>query len=177
MILGVRWLAGPFGAVALVLAAGAILKAWKPAATLGALEAVGLPGSSIAVRILSVVEAGIAIGALLVGHRLFAAMVALSYLAFTTFVVFAKLRDVPLSTCGCFGAVDTPPTPVHVVVNLASALVAGAVALDRGWSLPSVMADQPLGGLPFVLLTAITAYLAYLSLTVLPRLTSVRSAP
>jgi hypothetical protein len=166
----VAWLAGPFAAVVAVLAAGAVLKALKPADTARALSAFGLPGSAPAIRLLSVVEVVIAAGALLLGNRLLATLVALSYAGFAAFVVVALRRELPLATCGCFGAVDSPPTPLHVVLNVLAAAVAGAVALDGGWAPVTVIADQPLGGLPFLVLTATAAYLMYLCLTLLPHL-------
>jgi hypothetical protein len=164
-------------AVAAVLGAGAALKAMRPADTARALSAFGLPGSNLAVRAGSVMELGIAIGALVVGHRLLLALVALSYLAFAAFVVVALRRDLLLSTCGCFGGVDSPPAPLHVVLDVVAALVAGALALDGGWSPMDVLSTQPLAGVPFLLLTATAAYFMYLCLTLLPRLRPIRARP
>lgn len=164
------WLVGPFTAVVAVLAAGAVLKALKPADTARAISAFGLPASPLVVRLLCAVEAVIAVGALLLGNRTLAALVAFSYAGFAAFVVIALRRKLPLATCGCFGAVDSPPTPLHVILNLTAAAVAGAVALNDGWSPVTVIADQPLAGLPFLVLTATAAYLMYLCLTLLPHL-------
>jgi len=160
----------------ILLAAGAALKLFEPADTARALSAFGLPGSTVAVRLLSVVEMIIAVGAVLLGHPVLAALVSVSYAGFAVFVVVALRRDLPLATCGCFGAVDSPPTALHVVLNVLAAVVTGAVAVDGGWSVATVIADQPLGGAPFLLLTATAAYLMYLCLTLLPRLRATGSA-
>ena len=81
----------------------------------------------------------------------------------------ALARRVPLSSCGCFGADDTPPTVTHLVVDLAAAGVATAVALggDGAVSLPD--GSVVLQG-AFLLLVAIATWLAYTVLTLLPRL-------
>ena len=63
-------------------------------------------------------EVVIGVGALAVGGPVFAALVALSYLAFAGFVVVALRSGSPISSCGCFGKVDTPPSLVHVVIDL-----------------------------------------------------------
>jgi hypothetical protein len=54
-------------------------------------------------------------------------------------------------------------------VNGLAALVGAAVVVDPGVGLPDVLADQPLLGLPFLLLVATGVYLAFVALTVLPR--------
>ena len=56
--------------------------------------------------------------------RCFAALVAVSYLAFAGFVIVALRSGAPISSCGCFGKVDTPPSVVHVVLDVAFAGVA-----------------------------------------------------
>ena len=68
----------------------------------------------------------------LVGGPVFAALVAVSYLAFAGFVVVALRSGAPISSCGCFGKVDTPPSLVHVVIDLVLAAVA-AVGRGRRW--------------------------------------------
>ena len=44
-------------------------------------------------------------------------------------VAVARWRGGPLATCGCFGRPDTPPTALHLVLDLALAVAAAAVAL------------------------------------------------
>ncbi len=107
--------------------------------------------------------------ALATGWWLLALLVAASYLAFALFVIGALRAGKPLSTCGCFGKVDTPPTAVHVVIDLAAVAVATGVAIAPGASLPDVLSDQPLAGVPFVLLASIGVYLVFLAFTALPK--------
>jgi hypothetical protein len=162
--------AGPFLVAAVLLAGAGVAKAWDPATTVGALRAAGLAVPPVGVRIAGGVEAVVALAAASTGAPVLAALVALSYLAFTGFVVFALVRHIPIGSCGCFGKVDTPPSGLHVVINLAAAGSAVAVALGDGGGLASVLGDQPMAGVPFVVLVAVGAYAAFAALTVVPQL-------
>jgi hypothetical protein len=167
--------AGPFLVAALLLTVAGALKAVDPATTAGALRRAGWPGSPLGVRIGGAVEVVIGVSAIVTGAPLPAALVALSYLLFTGFVVYALVRHLPVGSCGCFGKVDTPPSVVHVVVNLGAVVTATAVALGPGGGVGEVLADQELLGLPFLLLVGTATYSAFLALTVLPQLHSLET--
>ena len=162
-------LAGPFGVAAALLGLGGASKALDPADTSRALAVMGLPSRRALVRVGGAAELGIGVGALVFGTRAFAVLVAASYAAFLAFVVLAMIRRAPISTCGCFGKADTPPSAIHVVLNALAAGVAVAVALDPRVALPVVLADQPLLGIPFLLLLVTGVYLNFVALTALPR--------
>jgi hypothetical protein len=162
-------LAGPFAAAAILLAVAGVLKFHRPEYTANALRAAGFPHSRSFVRAFGAGEAVIAVGALTIGHPLFALMVGASYLAFAGFVLVALTRDGAVSSCGCFGEPDTPATSVHVVLDIAAAIVAFAVAMGGGSDWLGVLREQPLGAVPFVVLTITCAYLGYVVLTVLPQ--------
>jgi Methylamine utilisation protein MauE len=161
-------LAGPFAIACVLLAIGGALKAAHPLETANALRAMRLPSASWLVRTGGAVEAIVAIGALVTGWWISALLVAASYLAFALFVIEVRRAGKPLSSCGCFGKVDTPPTMVHIAIDLAAAAVAAAVAFTDV-ALPAVLADQPLAGVPFVLLMLIGSYLVFLAFTALPK--------
>jgi hypothetical protein len=167
-------LAGPFAIATLLLAIGGAAKALKPGDTAQALHAVGLrfprvlPARAV-VRTGGALEAIVGIAALVVGGPVLCALVALSYLAFAVFVAVALRTGAPISSCGCFGKVDTPPSLVHVVLDAAFAGVATAAVFTGGVALPDVLADQPLLGIPFVLLLAIGCSLVLLAFTSLPK--------
>jgi len=162
-------LAGPFVVAAALLGLGGASKALEPNDTARALGTLGLPSSPALVRVGGAAELVIGVGALAFGNRVFAVLVGLSYLGFLAFVVLALVRHAPLRSCGCFGKADTPPSAIHVTVNAAAVLVAGAVVADPGVGLPDVLAAQPLLGIPFLLLASVAVYLTFLSLTVLPK--------
>ena len=175
-------LAGPFLVTVALLAAGGASKVIRPTSTARALGEMGLPARPTLVRIGAAAELAVAAGALAGAGRPFAFLVAASYLGFAVFVGAALRRGVPLSSCGCFGVQDTPPTLVHVGINLAAAGVAGAVALggSGGGGLAELTAMD--GSLllrgAFVVLTATSVWFTYVALTVLPKLqgASVRSS-
>jgi methylamine utilization protein MauE len=162
-------MAGPFAIAAALLALGGLMKAWRPHDTANALRGIGLPGSSLLVRVGGVIELVIGAAALIIGGTLSAVFVALSYSLFVAFVVVALRRDVPIATCGCFGKVDTPPSRVHVGINLVAVAAAVTVAVDPSAGLMQTIRLQPLAGVPYVLLVGLGVELVYVALTSLPR--------
>jgi hypothetical protein len=80
-----------------------------------------------------------------------------------------------LSSCGCFGTADTPPTWTHVAVTGALALAATAVAVRPLGPLPELLAGAPGTGLPLLVATAAVAVTAYVVLAVLPLLAAART--
>lgn len=166
-------LAGPFAIACLLLAGAGAMKAWQPGDTANALRAVGVrvsyTTSRLLVRGLGAAEAVLAVVALLTGNAVAGALVAASYLGFTGFVAVALRRGTAIASCGCFGKVDTPPSVVHVVLDLLFAGVAVAAVSTGDVALPDVLRDQPLAGVPFALLLAIGVYLVFLAFTALPK--------
>lgn len=168
-------LAGPYAAVSILLLAGGALKARDPSPTVGALSALKLPSRRTMVRTLGFVELGVGATALAFDSRVAAALVAASYAAFAGFVILALRQGTTVGSCGCFGGVDTPPTVTHAVLNAGAAAVAAAVATSSSpTSLATALADQPLFGVPFIVLCLTCAGLAYLALTRLPQLDGIR---
>ena len=165
---------GPFLIAALLLAGAGVAKALDPTTTVGALRKLGLDVPAVIVRTGGVGEAGLAAVAVVTGAPVAAVLVAASYLGFTAFVVVARVRRLPIGSCGCFGRIDTPPSAIHVVVNLGAAVSALAVAWRDGGGIGPVLADQPLAGVPFVLLAVTGAYAAFTALTVVPQLALLR---
>ena len=163
-------LAGPLAIAAVLLIGAGIAKARSPLDTARALQGVGIGATAVVVRIAAVLEAGVGVLALLVGSHVVAALVAISYLAFAVFVIRTLRADAPISSCGCFGKVDTPPSRVHIVIDGAVAALAAAIAVTGAdVSLPAILPDQPLLGLPFLLLVAIGTGLVFVAFTALPR--------
>ena len=161
--------AGPFAVAALLLVLAGVAKARRPADTVVALRAARVPASSALVRAGALAELTVGIAALVNGSRATAVLVALSYAAFTAFVVMALRRSTPLASCGCFGKPDTPPTWTHVVITTAATFAALVVAADPGAGLPDVLKRQPYAGVPFVLLLLCGTLLAYVAMSTLPR--------
>ena len=163
-------LAGPYLAAAALLVAAGGAKLIDPLPLVRALRSVGLPASGPLVRAGAAAELILGLLAAGTGARLAALGVALSYAAFTGFVLVALRRGGVLASCGCFGKADTPPTTTHVVTTGALAVVGAAVAFRPLGNLPDLLSVQPGGGLPLLLATAAVAVTAYLVLSLLPML-------
>lgn len=168
--------AGPFAVASLLLVGAGLAKARDPRTTVGALAQLGLALPPVAVRVGGVLESGLGLVALVTGDPWAAVLVALSYVSFTGFVAVALARGLPIGSCGCFGKVDTPPSIVHLGVNGGAIVAATAVALADGGGLGVVLADQPALGLPFLAFVLSATYLAFLAVTALPQLGSLRRA-
>lgn len=161
-------LAGPFFASAVLLIAAGATKLRDPVPLLRALRSVGLRAPRLLVRLTAAGELLLGVAALL-GWPWAAAGVAVSYAAFSAFVLVSLRRGGVLSSCGCFGKDDTPPTGTHVAVTTAAAIVSGLVALQPVDALGSGADASAL-----VVTTAAVAALAYLVLARLPMLTAAR---
>ena len=137
--------------------------------------ALRLPGMRSAVRVGAAAEALLGVVALVVPRSGTAAAVAASYLAFAVVVGLTMARGGPLATCGCFGRPDTPPTFVHLAVDLVLAVAATAVAVAAppSGTVVGVLAHQPWHGVPLVMVALLGTWLATL---VLVRLSALEAA-
>ncbi|MDQ6648605.1 MAG: hypothetical protein M3Z02_00560 [Actinomycetota bacterium] len=173
-------LSGPFGVTAALLVLAGAPKVWRPQyAALALRQVLPVPGADLLVRALGLVETLLGCYSLARGGRVAALLVAASYVGFSAFVLVVRRRGGALSTCGCFGRPDTPATLLHVAITAAAAVVAAAAAALGVAGLPSALSAQPMFGLPFAGLLALSLWLGYLALTALPRSPSaaVVSAP
>jgi hypothetical protein len=164
----------------LLVAAGAA-KAAKPDDTARAMVALvpGTPSLRLvrwAVRVGALAEAALGLVALVFPRPATAALVALSYLCFFGVVAFARRRGGPLATCGCFGRPDTPPTGLHLVIDLALAVAALAVATGAPaqGTLGTLLAHQPGAGIPLLFVSAVGLWLTALALSALAALAGAR---
>lgn len=162
-------------AFALLLVLGGASKVGRPDNTvraIGELRVPGVPATARTVRLLALAEIAVGIAAVAYGGRLPALLLAISYAGFTAFVVMAMVKGGPLSSCGCFGTPDTPPTVAHVIVTLAAAGVGlAAVVKPVGPLLENLdhLGTGPAGGVAFVVLVGCCVWFAYAALAVLPK--------
>jgi hypothetical protein len=164
-------LTGPVLVGAALLAFAAPGKWRRPTSTTNALRALGLPSTPALVRLLAAAEVALAAAVALAPRRPVLAALGLAYLAFAGVVVAALRRGSPLSSCGCFGRPDTPPTRIHLGVVLVLAAAALAAAATTG------SASLLEAGLPVVLTAAVGAGLAWAALSVLPQVTQAAGRP
>lgn len=121
-----------------LLAVAGLVKAWRPVAAHRALRTLAkeLRGRDVsvpvaAVRLLGVAELAVAVAVLTVDSRAVLWPYAALYAGFAVFVVVALATGAPLTSCGCFGRDDAPPTLVHLAVDAALAALAVLAATDR----------------------------------------------
>jgi hypothetical protein len=180
-------LIGPYLIGCVLLVAAGASKAIRPDDTARAFlpivparlrPVVGLRTLRILVRLLAGAEVAVGALGLLLPRPLTGVLVGLSYIAFAGVIAYVRAQGGALASCGCFGTPDTPATYLHVAIDLVIGGAAVAVALQAstgGW-LVTVLARQPLHGLPLMALTAVGAGTTYLMLSGLARLQAVRSA-
>lgn len=162
-------LEGWFFVTAALLALSGGAKIRDPQSTRGALAAAGLPSSTLVVVALGLIEMGAALAGLW-GMVTGALAVGLLYVSFAGFVGIALYRRLPIQSCGCFGRADTPPTALHLAVNLTAAVAALRLASQGGVDLGEVLSRQPAAALPYLFYLGLATYLLVLLLTRLPLL-------
>jgi hypothetical protein len=158
----------PYAAAAVLLLVAGVPKVLDPGPTQRAAEQAGLPSSAAVVRLLGVVEVAVGAAALLLGGPLAAVAVAVAYLGFAAVVARGLVRG-DMDSCGCFNGEDSPPSLLHVVLDLGLAAAAVAVALGPSTSWPRLAAVEPGTTLVTALLVLTVAALVYVVMARLPR--------
>lgn len=154
-------------AAGLLTLAGA-QKVLDPTMTVGALRAMRLPVSTLLVRIGAGAELALGVAAVGIGGVALWSVVALSYLAFSAFVVVALRRGAMIGSCGCFGREDTLPHITHVIVNLALATVAASTSVTVDGALVDAVVEHRGEGVVVAGLSAVGIYLLYAVYVSLP---------
>ncbi len=150
-------LTAAFQILAVVVAVGGLAKLIAPDAFSTTLATLGAPSGAAVARLCGGVEVVIGAGALLLGGRIAAVVLALTYATFAVVVVAA--RRAGATSCGCFGAASAPPSQLHVVVNATSAGLALLAAVVGPLALGATLADEPLAGVPYLAAIALAAWL------------------
>ena len=155
-------------AAALLSLAGA-QKLLDPTMTVGALRALRLPASPRLVRVGSLGELVLGVAAIAIGGSLVWWLVAVSYLGFAAFVLVAMRRGTMIGSCGCFGRDETPPHPIHVVLDAGLAAVAVAMAVWSPGPPLQALIDHPGTAVAVVVSAAVALGLLYAAFVDLPR--------
>jgi hypothetical protein len=155
---------------ALLLLWAGVAKALRPDGTARALRAAGLPAGPGLVRSLATAEAAVGLAAVTVGGLAVDAMLAGSYAALAAFVAVALRRRWALSSCGCFGVADTPPTAGHLLVDATFAITAAAAAASGAGPALAGFTRHPAQGVAMSLVALVSTGLVVLALSRLPAL-------
>ncbi len=107
-----------------------VAKVIAPVDTARAIRAMGLPIHNQVGRLLGAVEVIVGLGALVSGIGAFFLIQGILYATFLGWVLLAKLKSVPMESCGCLGTPDTPPYWGHVVVDSVALVSSLGVALS-----------------------------------------------
>lgn len=159
---------------AFLLIVAGVSKVRDPAPTQGALRASGLPGSAWIVTGFGIAEIALAALVLTMGSQPALLAVGFVYGGFALFIVQARVRRLPIQSCGCFGTPDTAPTWLHAVGTAAMALVTMSVSSVAPGAALGASFDA--NGLTQLLLAVLVTYLLLVALVELPRVRAVMRA-
>jgi len=160
---------GPTLAVLVLLALAGGMKVASPDLTSGALRAARLPHGRSAVRVLGLVEVTIGVSAIVLGTSIMAFGAATFYAGFAWFVIHALRHRLPIASCGCFGAAETPPSINHVIVNIGAVLLLTFATIYPIGPFGGIEQLSALMAFAFVGFVGVTVYLLYGILAVLPQ--------
>lgn len=155
-----------FAASGLVVVSG-FAKLRDPGPAGRALGALRIAPARRTVQGIGLVEIGVGTWCLLAPSGASAACLSILYVAFAAFLALLMRADGSAS-CGCLGNHDARPTLLHIVMNMTAAAAAGVAAGASPRGVFAYSARLPVAGLPFLLGTALIAYLAYLTVAYLP---------
>lgn len=157
-------------AAALLLALAGLVKVRDPMPTAHVLATSGLPHRVWLVRFLGLFELLIGIGSLGVARWEVRISLGVLYSLFGGFLGYVLIKRVPLTTCGCAGREQTPPSWLHVVLNVGAAMVAALAAQSGTAGIRTLILHLRFAAGPFLLGTLMLAYLLYMAVALLPRL-------
>ena len=151
----------PYLAAVALLGLAGVSKLARPNDTARALQLAGIPATRTWVRTGAAGEVAVAAAALAAPGAVTGALVAACYAAFTAFVAVALMRHWPMSSCGCFGKPDTPPTRSHAALNAVATVCALWWAASAPSNLIRTLARQNWHGSALILEAAVVALLAF----------------
>ena len=125
------------------------------------------------VRTVAGAEVAFGLAALVTGDRPSAIALALWYAAFAG-VTVRLVRRAPATSCGCFGAQDSPVGPTHIAFNLLCAGIAVGAAVRPPGAFGGIFGRGALPALVGTGQVLLLAYLGFLSITALPALAAAR---
>jgi uncharacterized membrane protein YphA (DoxX/SURF4 family) len=155
--------------LAAVLVVAGLRKLRAPAAAADAMRAAGMPGGARAARVVGLAETAIGVLVLVAPSRPALAAMAVLYAILGWVAVRLVRSAAPVASCGCFGADDAPPSPLHAVFDAAAAGLALVAAVRPPPGLPALAARAPVAGVGLVAGCLAAAYAVSLVLSHLPQ--------
>jgi hypothetical protein len=143
-----------------LLVVGGAVKVVDPSGTVGALGMLGVPVGRCTVRMLAASELALGGVALAVSDQIVVALVGLSYVVFALVIGIARVRRVPIDSCGCLGRMETPPSWRHLAVVGVVAAGAAAEVFDPHASLLERLTDGSVHGIGVTVATVALTWAA-----------------
>lgn len=159
-------LIGAFGIACGLLMVSGAFKIVQPAGAAGAVQTLGMRVPRWTGRLIGVAEIAAGLAGLVVSGPIPALAVGSAYLAFTLVVVVLMRRGE--TSCGCFGQIESPPSGLHVGIDLCAAGAAFGHAATGSPSIFDFVQTLDWEGVPFLGLIVIGVLCAVAILTVLP---------
>lgn len=154
-------------AAGLLMASGAA-KLVHPDGVLTAMSSLGARIPRSAGRALGAIELTVGVLAFTTDGVLAPLGVGAFYLGFAL-IVMGLLRRGDAASCGCFGQVESPPSRLHLVLNLAAASTAFGHAAVGGWPSVVTFASDTAGGVGlYLVFVSLGVVCSVAILTVLP---------
>ena len=167
-------LVGAYSIAASVLVVSGVWKIARPAGITRAISTLGFAAPRFSGRMLGVVEASVGGFGLLGSGVIPSVLVAGAYGLFVVAVIILMRRG-DVSSCGCFGEVESPPSAFHLAFNLNAMLVAFGHAAVGGWEgLGPFARETPASGVPFLAFIIIGSASSIAMLTMVPRVAALR---
>jgi hypothetical protein len=163
-------LVAPFFVAAALMALSGAAKLRRPDSLARTLGAAGLPDRVWLVRALATAEVAVGVACLVVPAPRTALALAGLYAVFAAFLLYVVAAKLPVPSCGCLGERETPPSLVHVGLDVGAAGVAVLVALDPVPPVHEALRDLSYAAPPFLAGCLAAGYLAYLAVAFLPGL-------
>ena len=161
--------AAPFFIASALLAVAGLAKLRDPLPLTRVLRQARLPASRLAVRVFGLAETAAGVAGLVRPGLVTGAAIGALYIGFSAFLLWLLARNIPVTSCGCLGAREAPPSVIHLALNACA--TAAAVAVAAGASPSGIVpfaVDLSYRAIPFVIGTAAIAYAAYLAVAFLP---------
>jgi hypothetical protein len=141
--------------VGLVLASGLLavsgaLKLRYPESVQPLLGVLRLPVWLQRGRALGLIELGVGCAAVITAAQPLIVAEAVAFAFFALLIGYVLVARVPLSSCGCAGARQTPPSVLHVAVDIAAAGAASFAAVSQPGSLVAMWPRLELLGIPTI---------------------------
>lgn len=146
-----------------------VFKVLRPQPTAKVLGAIGITRSSVWLsRVLGSVEVIAGVLGLASPRGPGGTIVAALYLAFAIFLVFLVVFRPALSSCGCTGRRDTPPSLLHAGFDLAASGIAFVAATSHGPTLGGFVGSFRVYGVLSLVVAGMLGYGLYATIAYLP---------